>query len=56
MEEMSRKSKKCLIFCFSYGIVYFVCVGNCAHDKTRMPITDRVPEKVIIYGISNHPV
>lgn len=35
MEELSRKSKKYLIFCFSYGIVYFVCVGNYAYDKTN---------------------
>jgi len=25
-----------------------VCVGNSAHDKTRIPIADRVPEKTVL--------
>lgn len=49
--------KKYLHYCDIYVIMLNVCVGNSAHDKTRIPIADRVPEKTvlrncILFGLS----
>lgn len=51
--------KKYLHYYSNCGIMFDVCVGNSAHDKTRMPIADRgagengITEPGILRSVSN---
>ena len=40
--------KKYLQYLLNCDNMLHVCVGNSVHDKSRIPITDRVPEKTVL--------